>query len=241
MKIKKKSNAVRVPPVKKAIRLKRRSLDVEGETTVSKALKNVKKVLEDKNADTTKQVSTLRAKSRIPKRRKKIRRTKQEYNRGLVYLGHIPHGFYEEQMNDYFKQFGKITRVRVSRSRNTGKSRGYGYIEFENADVAKIAAETMDNYLMCGRLMKATYIPPEKQHPRYFAGKDWSMEDYPKLRNRTVTNELKSINTVEHTTFAKRTRSRLAALEKKLKDKGIDLKFEIARNPNSKKQRNSEA
>ena len=37
----------------------------------------------------------------------------------------------------------------------TGKSRGYGYIEFRDPEVAKIAAETMNNYLMCGRLVKS--------------------------------------------------------------------------------------
>jgi len=36
----------------------------------------------------------------------------------------------------------------------TGRSRGYGYVEFVDTDVAKIAAETMHNYLMCGRLLK---------------------------------------------------------------------------------------
>lgn len=45
MKIKKKSNAVRVPPLKKAIKVKRKSLDA-AESVVSKALENVKKVLE---------------------------------------------------------------------------------------------------------------------------------------------------------------------------------------------------
>lgn len=46
MKIKKKSNAVRVPPLKKAIKVKRKSSDIEEESTVSKAIENVKKVLE---------------------------------------------------------------------------------------------------------------------------------------------------------------------------------------------------
>lgn len=46
MKIKRKSNAVRVPPLKKAIKVKRKSSNVEGESTVSKALRNVQKVLE---------------------------------------------------------------------------------------------------------------------------------------------------------------------------------------------------
>lgn len=36
--------------------------------------------------------------------------------RGLVYVGHIPHGFYEDQMKGYFTQFGTVTRVRLKRS-----------------------------------------------------------------------------------------------------------------------------
>lgn len=46
MKIKKKFNAVRVPPLEKAIKVKRKSSDIEEESTVSKAIENVKKVLE---------------------------------------------------------------------------------------------------------------------------------------------------------------------------------------------------
>ena len=36
----------------------------------------------------------------------------------------------------------------------TGKSKGYGFIEFEHAEVAKVAAETMNNYLMYEKLFK---------------------------------------------------------------------------------------
>ena len=36
---------------------------------------------------------------------------------GVVYIGHLPHGFYEEQMTGYFSQFGAVTKVRVARNR----------------------------------------------------------------------------------------------------------------------------
>lgn len=40
---------------------------------------------------------------------------------GVVYIGHIPHGFYEEAMNGFFKQFGDVVRVRISRSKRSGR------------------------------------------------------------------------------------------------------------------------
>lgn len=36
---------------------------------------------------------------------------------GAIYLGHIPHGFYEKEMRGYFSQFGKVTRLRLFRSK----------------------------------------------------------------------------------------------------------------------------
>ena len=35
----------------------------------------------------------------------------------MVYVGHIPHGFYEKEMKDFFSQFGTVKRLRLSRSR----------------------------------------------------------------------------------------------------------------------------
>lgn len=57
-------------------------------------------------------------------------------------------------MREYFSQFGIVTRVRIARSKRTGKSKGYGFVEFKSAEVAKIVADTMNNYLMFSRLLK---------------------------------------------------------------------------------------
>lgn len=35
----------------------------------------------------------------------------------IVYVGHIPHGFYEDQMKAYFSQFGTISNIRLSRNK----------------------------------------------------------------------------------------------------------------------------
>jgi RNA recognition motif-containing protein len=49
---------------------------------------------------------------------------------GVVYLGHLPHGFYEEQLKGYFSQYGEVLGVKVARSKKTARSKGYGFVQF---------------------------------------------------------------------------------------------------------------
>lgn len=99
---------------------------------------------------------------------KSIRNRKAGVPRGLILIKNLPHGFFEEQLEKYFGQFGRVTRVRLCRSKTTGASKGYAYVEFEIPEVAKVAAETMNNYLMFNKLVKSIYIPPEQQDRNYF-------------------------------------------------------------------------
>jgi len=75
----------------------------------------------------------------------------QKANRAILYLGHLPKGFNEEQLKGFFAQYGQVTRLRVSRSPKTARSRGYAYVEFAEKDVAEIAAQSMHKYLMFGK------------------------------------------------------------------------------------------
>ncbi|KAI1974671.1 nucleolar protein [Ophidiomyces ophidiicola] len=89
---------------------------------------------------------------------------------GVVYLGRIPHGFYEHEMRAYFSQFGDITRLRMARNRTTGRSKHYAFIEFSSVAVAKIVADTMHNYLMFGHILKCEYRPQDSVHPEIWKG-----------------------------------------------------------------------
>lgn len=73
-------------------------------------------------------------------------------------------------MRAYFSQFGEITRLRLSRNRVTGRSKHYAFIEFASATVAKIVAETMDNYLMYGHILKCKFVPSDQLHPDIWKG-----------------------------------------------------------------------
>ncbi|KAF5279562.1 hypothetical protein FQR65_LT03384 [Abscondita terminalis] len=120
--------------------------------------------------------------------------------RGWVYLGHIPHGFYEEEMTSYFEQFGKVINARVCRSRKTGKSKGYGFVEFQDEDVAKIAANTMHNYIMFKKRLDAKFIPFEKMKRLNITREQvWTQENYPLKQIRKDANFAKNAHTDEGT------------------------------------------
>lgn len=107
------------------------------------------------------------------KQQKKLQRLKEEgaqEESGVVYIGRIPHGFYENEMKAYFKQFGTIINLRVSRNKKTGASKHYAFVEFESGTVAEIVAKTMDSYLMFGHILKVKLIPAAQVHADLFKG-----------------------------------------------------------------------
>lgn len=89
-------------------------------------------------------------------------------NRGVVLIQNLPRGFLEKQLKKYFTQYGRVTRLRLARSERTGGPKGYAYIEFKYPEVAKVAAESMDGYLMFRQKLKTVYIPPDEQDHDYF-------------------------------------------------------------------------
>ncbi|TGO46392.1 hypothetical protein BCON_0328g00080 [Botryotinia convoluta] len=89
---------------------------------------------------------------------------------GVVYIGRIPHGFYEAEMRAYFSQFGDILKIRLSRNRRTGASKHYAWIQFASRGVAEIVAKTMDNYLLFNHILKVKLVPDEQLPEDLFKG-----------------------------------------------------------------------
>ncbi|KAJ6325569.1 hypothetical protein OIU76_012612 [Salix suchowensis] len=89
---------------------------------------------------------------------------------GVLYIGRIPHGFYEDEMKAYFSQFGTIKRLRIARNKKTGKSKHFGFMEFDDSEVAEVVAECMHNYLLFEHLLQVHVIPQEHVHPKLWKG-----------------------------------------------------------------------
>ena len=106
--------------------------------------------------------------------------------------------------------------------KKTGSSKGYGFVEFESEDVAKIAAETMNSYLFGERLLKCHFIPPEKVHEELF--REWHMPfkrpSYPAVKRYNQNRSL-----VQKLRMEERFKKKEKLLRKRLAKKRIDYSF----------------
>ncbi|KAF9109158.1 MKI67 FHA domain-interacting nucleolar phosphoprotein [Mortierella sp. AM989] len=149
---------------------------------------------------------------------------KDKNTTGVVYLGRIPHGFYEEQMKAYFTQFGKVLRLRLSRNKKTGKSKHYAFIEFASQEVADIVADTMNNYLLFGHLLKCKALQPSQIHPAMFQGANKRFKPIPWLKiSKEKHNAEKSAS--QSNQVKKKLLRNEAAKRAKLAELGIDYEF----------------
>ena len=108
--------------------------------------------------------------AKLSKRFNKLRLRKSDLDgsKGIVYVGHLPKGFEEDGLKKFFEQFGKIQKIRVSRSKKTGRCRGYAFLEFKEKKVAEIAVKTMDKYIIFGKQIDCHMIEPELAHRDMF-------------------------------------------------------------------------
>lgn len=83
-----------------------------------------------------------------------------------IYVGNIPFSASEDDLRDLFTAHGEVASVKFIMDRETGRFRGFGFVEME--DTAAIAAiEALDGGAMDGRSLKVNEAKPRAPRPRY--------------------------------------------------------------------------
>jgi nucleolar protein 15 len=83
----------------------------------------------------------------------------------------------------YCRFISFIYPITINSSLNqTGKSKHYGFIEFDSSSVAQIVADTMDNYLIMGHILRCKLIPKDQVHPELWIGANRKWRAVPRAR-----------------------------------------------------------
>jgi nucleolar protein 15 len=125
---------------------------------------------------------------------------------------------------EYFSQFGRVHKIRLSRNKKTGKSKHYAFLEFQNAAVAQVVADAMDGYMFFGQKLSARVMRRAEVHPELFKGANRVFKKVPwkkiemERHNKAVDGEVAAKRTAAAT---KRNKARAEAI----KEAGIDYEF----------------
>ena len=79
-----------------------------------------------------------------------------------LFVGGLSWGINWQELKDIFSEFGEVVFARVITDRETGKSRGFGFVEFANAEDAAKAKEELDWAEIDWRVVKVDFAQ-EKQ------------------------------------------------------------------------------
>ena len=63
-----------------------------------------------------------------------------------IFVGGLPFNCLEEEIHDYFRQFGNVLDVSILKDRKTGSPRGFAYVSFENPKSVKLVLQEKDKH-----------------------------------------------------------------------------------------------
>ena len=78
-----------------------------------------------------------------------------------LFVGNLSFQTTESELRDVFAQFGQVTRVHMAMDRETGRARGFAFVEMANDDEAKSAIAALDGKEVGGRNLKVNEARPK--------------------------------------------------------------------------------
>jgi RNA recognition motif-containing protein len=84
-----------------------------------------------------------------------------------IYVGNLPFSATEDEVRELFAQHGAVLNVNLISDRDTGRPRGFGFVEMED-DGAGAAIETLNGFLLGGRSLRVDEARPRPGPSRRF-------------------------------------------------------------------------
>lgn len=83
-----------------------------------------------------------------------------------LYVGGLPYSTTDQELQDLFAAHGTVTSAVVINDRDTGRSKGFGFVEFEDAEAAQAAIKALDGSELGGRKIVVNEARPREERPR---------------------------------------------------------------------------
>ena len=71
-----------------------------------------------------------------------------------IYVGNLSYDVTQDDLSEVFKEYGTVNRVQLPTDRETGRLRGFGFVEMSTEEEESAAIEALDGAEWMGRDMK---------------------------------------------------------------------------------------
>ena len=78
-----------------------------------------------------------------------------------IYVGNLAYKVSDNDLKEIFEEFGDVISAKVITDRETGRSKGFGFVEMSNEEDAQNAIEDLDGTEMDGRNLKVNKAKPK--------------------------------------------------------------------------------
>ena len=82
-----------------------------------------------------------------------------------IYVGNIPYGKDQDDLKDLFGQYGEVSTVKFVNDKETGRFRGFGFVEMPNKDEADKAIAALEGNDFGGRTLRVNEARPRAPRP----------------------------------------------------------------------------
>lgn len=84
-----------------------------------------------------------------------------------LFIGNLPYSVTGEDLEAAFAEAGTVTSAQIVTERETGRPRGFGFVEMETEEMAQAAIEMWNEKELKGRTIFVNVARPKSEGPRY--------------------------------------------------------------------------
>ena len=95
-----------------------------------------------------------------------------------IFVGSLPYSLEEADLKELFEAYGEVTTVKIIIDRESGRSKGFGFVEMSDDEAAQKAITELDGATVDGRAIKVNVAKPREERSgnndrRPMAGSRW--------------------------------------------------------------------
>jgi RNA recognition motif-containing protein len=87
-----------------------------------------------------------------------------------IYVSNLSFNVQDEDLREFFAPYGEVTSAKIINDRETGRSRGFGFVEMSDDAASKKAIAELDGATVEGRAIKVVEAKPKEDRPARSGG-----------------------------------------------------------------------